>query len=332
MSISIYDVAKAAGVSVVTVSRVINHSPTVRESNRLRVQKAIEELDYKPNAAARSLARGMTGNIGVVIPALEDSFMLRVLSAIESTLRNKGLFVILSAISDNEPLSESNCVKLFTEDRVDGILMLKPLKNEPYIRELKKRNFPFVLLDQHHLDKQLCSVTVDNRFGGYQATKKLIDGGARLIAHIKGSPVYQSSHERYEGYLKAMTEAGLPVREELVVQGHFNLSSGYQITSSWLKEGIRPEAIFAADDNMAFGVIEALHHDGLQVPDDVAVVGYDDHPYSATLFSGITTVRQPAEDIAKCGIDLLFQIMNGKVKRNTTITLKPELIVRSTTK
>ena len=153
MSISIYDVARTAGVSVVTVSRVLNNSPTVRENNRKRVLAAIKELDYQPNAAAQSLAKGKTGTIGVVIPSLGDSFMMRVLASTEEILREQGMYLILSVISEDEPLDESNCVKLFTEGRVDGILILKPLENEPYILELKKRDFPFVLLDQHHPDK-----------------------------------------------------------------------------------------------------------------------------------------------------------------------------------
>ena len=332
MSISIYDVARTAGVSVVTVSRVLNNSPTVREKNRERVLAAIKELDYQPNAAAQSLAKGKTGTIGVVIPSLDDSFMMRVLASTEAILREQGMYLILSVISEDKPLDESNCVKLFTEGRVDGILILKPLENEPYILEMKKRDFPFVLLDQHHADRQISTVMVDNVCGGYQATKKLIDSGAEIIAHIKGTPAYQSSHERYEGYRKALHEAGIPLRKEWVAQGQFSMKSGYHITSDWLAKGMKPDAIFAADDNIAFGAIDAIKQHRLGIPGDIEVIGYDDHPFSATLFSGITTVRQPAEALARTGIDLLRSMINGEAKRSASIVLEPELVIRSTTR
>lgn len=332
MSISIYDVARAAGVSVVTVSRVLNNAPTVREKNREKVLKAIAELDYKPNAAARSLARGKTGTIGVVIPSLADSFMIRVLAGIEEALRSKGQYLILSVISEDEALTESNCVKLFTEGRVDGILILKPLENEPYILELTKRDFPFVLLDQHHADKQIRSVMVDNVYGGYQATKKLIESGARVIAHIKGSPAYQSSDERYMGYKKALSEAEIPLDQGWIAQGNFTMESGYFIIEQWLNNGRKPDAIFAADDNIAFGAIDAIRQHRLRVPEDIQVIGYDDHPFSATLFSGLTTVRQPAEALAKKGIELLEKLIGGEAKRCPAVKLKPELVIRGTTR
>jgi LacI family transcriptional regulator len=332
MSISIYDVARTAGVSVVTVSRVLNNSPTVREKNRQRVLDAIKELGYQPNAAAQSLAKGKTGVIGVVIPSLDDSFMMRVLASIEAILRKQGMYLILSVISEDEPLDASNCVKLFTEARVDGILILKPLENEPYILELKKRDFPFVLLDQHHTDKQISTVMVDNVYGGYQATRKLIEDGAKIIAHIKGSPAYQSSHERYQGYCRALSEAGIPLREEWVAQGQFSMESGYTAMHRWLSQGMQPDAVFAADDHIAFGAIDAIRQHRLTIPGDIEVIGYDDHPFSATLFSGITTVRQPAEALAQNGIELLLSMINGDMKRYASVVLQPELVLRATTR
>jgi DNA-binding LacI/PurR family transcriptional regulator len=171
MSVNIYDVAKKAGVSVVTVSRVINNYPNVRKSSLEKVMHAIKELDYKPNAAARSLAKGKTSMIGLVIPTANDYFMSEVLSSIEKSLRKKGMFLVVSIAADEIDFDNSNCIRLFREDRVDGILILSPIKNDEYLLELKRKDFPFVLLDQHHSNLQVPSITIDNFSGGYTATK-----------------------------------------------------------------------------------------------------------------------------------------------------------------
>ena len=332
MAVNIYDVAKKAGVSVVTVSRVLNNSGNVREKNIKKVMDAAKELDYKPNAAARSLARGTTGMIGLVLPSAEDSFMSRIMQSAERVLREKGMFLVVAFAAEGEDLSESNCVKLFMEDRVDGIMLMSPVSDETYIMELKKRNFPFVLLDQHHTDIQVPSVTVDNFYGGYQAAMSLIKGGAVRVAHISGTEVYESSRERLNGYVKALEDSNIPIDERLIIRGNYNVKSGYDAAAEWFKKGIFPDGIFAADDNAAFGVIDAAREFGLKIPDDIAVIGYDDHPFASMLHPGLSTVRQPSEELCESGVELLLDIINGRVKRNSTITIKPQLILRETTR
>jgi DNA-binding LacI/PurR family transcriptional regulator len=331
MSVNIYDVAKKAGVSVVTVSRVINNYPNVRNSSREKVMAAISELDYKPNAAARSLAIGNTGMIGLVIPTANDSFMSQVLSSIEYELRRKGMFLVVSFAADEIDFNNSNCIRLFREDRVDGILILSPLKNEEYLLELKRKSFPFVLLDQHHSDLQVPSVTVDNFYGGYTATAALIKGGAKRIAHISGPEYYESSVDRLNGYKKALLDFGLEIDEALIAQGDFTVDSGFKITREWIEKENIPDAVFAADDNIAFGVIDAARKYSVSIPEKLCVIGYDDHPFSSSLHPGLSTIKQPTEELARTGIELLLNLINNKIKRTPKLVLKPELILRETT-
>lgn len=331
MSVNIYDVAKKAGVSVVTVSRVINNYPNVRSSNRIRVLNAMEELNYKPNAAARTLARGYTGMIGLVTPSIEDSFMSRVISGVEAVLKEKGMFLVLSLSPDVGDILESSCTKLFREARVDGILIMNPVIDMEYILALKKENFPFVLLDQHQSDLQVPSVSIDNYHGGYQATAELIKSGAGRIGHICGPDYFESSRLRLIGYRKALEDHNIKIEDSLIVKGDFTAAGGCKAVEDWLQKGNLPEAVFAADDNTAFGVLEAARKYNIKVPEELSIIGYDDHPFSSLFYPGISTVGQPAEEMARSGVELLQDIIRGKQKRITKIMLKPSVILRGTT-
>lgn len=332
MSVNIYDVAKKAGVSVVTVSRVINNYPNVRKSSREKVLNAIRELDYKPNAAARSLAKGKTNMIGLVLPTTNDYFMSEVLSSIEKSLRKRGMFLVVSLAADELDFDNSNSIRLFREDRVDGIIILSPIKNDEYLLELKRKNFPFVLLDQHHSKLQVPSVTIDNFSGGYTAAKTLLEGGAKKVAHICGPDIYESSLERLRGYKQALRDYNINIDEELILWGNFSVESGFKITEKWILEDNLPDAIFAADDNTAFGVIDAARKYNISIPKRLAVIGYDNHPFSAMLHPGLSTINQPAGELGETGVEFLLNIIDGRVKRTSTIVLKPELVLRDTTK
>jgi DNA-binding LacI/PurR family transcriptional regulator len=332
MPVNIYDIANKAGVSVVTVSRVLNNHPKVRENNRRKVLAAIEELDYKPNAAARSLARGKTGMIGLVLPGFGDAFITQVMSSVERILAEKGLFMVVSAASCGGGPMEDGCIRLFREGRVDGMLILAPLSSNEYIIEMKKRDMPFVLLDQHQSNVQAPSVTIDNFYGGYQAALCLIRGGAKRIAHIRGPAVFESSRQRAQGFLKALSDSGVGFDAGLLAEGDFTVACGYNAAKGWIRSGTLPDAVFAADDNTAFGVLDAAREFNIDVPGRLSVIGYDDHPFTSMLHPGVSTVRQPADKMAGCGVELLLGIMSGKVKRLTKVTLKPTVIVRGTTR
>lgn len=321
---NIHDVAKKSGLSVVTVSRVLNNSPSVREVNRQKVLKAIEELNYQPNSAARSLVRGKTGVIGMSITNFNDSFYDRVIRVVNRKLAEQGYFLALS-IAENEV--EDNF--LFQKDRVDGIILLSPLRENEYVVELKRKNIPFVLLDNQFQHEDVPSVVVDNYQGGYEATKHLIDLGHTQIAHIGGPSVFLSVEERKRGYVQALSEAGLtPFGMEFC---GFTVSSGYEVAKRWIREDKLPTAIFSGDDFIALGVVQALREEGILVPHDISVVGFDDQQFVGEFFPRLTTVRQPEAQMGSIGVDLLLKLINGEVMPAAVTKLAPQFLVREST-
>lgn len=328
MKVNIFDVAKKSGLSVVTVSRVLNQSTTVRAKNRDKVLQAMKDLNYQPNAAARSLALGRTGIIGLTVTTLDDTFLDLVVKEINDRLTEQGYFLAISVYSPEEEATHN---PLFQEDRVDGLLLLSPIHEEVYVRELELKNIPYIMLDNQLVNPSVPSVTVNNRKGGYDATRHLIDLGHRQIAHISGPALFLSSRERELGFRMALDEFGL--EPFCVEQGDFTVASGYALASEWLLSGHLPTAIFAADDHIALGVINALHNEGVRVPQDISVIGFDDQLIASQLHPRLTTIRQPAEKIGRHGVELLLNWILESTRPETTPPRQfdPELIIREST-
>lgn len=326
MKVSIFDVAKKSGLSVVTVSRVLNGAESVREKNRQKVLDAIKELDYRPNAAARSLARGKTGIVGLIVTTLQDSFFDAVVKELNEVLALHGYFL---AVSVSTGIGSDEAHYLIQEDRVDGLILLSPMEEDNYIVELKRRNIPYVLIDNQKPENDAFSVTIDNYKGGYAATKHLLDLGHTSIAHLSGHDMFRSTRERRSGFLQALEEKGLAPFD--MITGDFEIDFGYDTCRKWLREGRLPSAVFAGDDNIALGVVNALMQEGIRVPEQVAIVGYDDQHISSKLHPHLTTVRQPADRIGLAAADMLLKRMDGTMKRGSNVRIDPELIVREST-
>lgn len=326
MKVSIFDVAKKSGLSVVTVSRVINNASSVRPSNRDKVLQAMRDLDYTPNASARSLARGKTGIIGLTITTLQDSFLDSVVKEVNDKLAEHGYFLALSISNRYDDAFHRS---LFQEDRVDGVILLSPVDEDEYVMELERKNIPFILVDNSRHHAALSSVIVDNFKGGYDAAKHLIDLGHKEIAHIGGTSSFLSSRERERGFARALEEAGL--RPFAIERGPFGIGTGYRFAEQWIESGKLPSAVFAGDDYIAIGVMDACKNAGLRVPRDISVVGFDDQFLAAEIRPALTTVRQPASMIASAAVELLLAAMNEPGKPGATIELEPELIAREST-
>lgn len=323
MKINIDDVAKKAGVSIVTASRVINGVKTVRANNREKVLQAMKELDYEPNHAARVLASGKTGVIGLTIGNLNDTFLEGVVKAVNERLVEYGYFLALSVV----PLDIADNF-LFQKERVDGIILLCPTNELELVLQLKKKDIPFILLDnQKELD--VPSVVVDNFKGGYEATKHLLDLGHKKISHIGGPTMYLSSVERERGFLQALAEAKIPPYQ--IEHGQFSIEEGFQIVKRWIKQGQIPSAIFAADDFIALGAMNALTDSGYRVPEDVSIVGYDDQVFASQYYPKLTTIQQPEKAVGVQGVDLLIKLIQRKVTKGQTIRLAPNIIIREST-
>ncbi|WP_141500672.1 LacI family DNA-binding transcriptional regulator [Paenibacillus luteus] len=326
MKVSIFDVAKKSGLSVVTVSRVLNNSTSVRQKNKDKVLQAMKDLDYHPNASARSLASGKTGIIGLTLTTLHDTVLDAVVKEINDCLAEQGYFLALSISAGDEDSFQRS---MFQEDRVDGVILLSPMNADIYVMELKKRKIPFVILDNQQRNPSVPSVVVNNFKGGYDATKHLIDLGHTEIAHISGPDPYLSSRDRERGYLFALEEAGLtPFHIE---QGTFGIPSGYSIAMRWIQSGRLPTAVFAADDFIALGVMDAFKNERIRIPEDVSIVGFDDQIYAEEFRPTLTTIRQPFEKIGRQGVDILLKLIKDPSKRNVTMEFDPTLIVREST-
>lgn len=326
MKVSIFDVAKKSGLSVVTVSRVLNNSTSVRQKNKEKVLQAMKDLDYHPNASARSLASGKTGIIGLTLTTLHDTVLDAVVKEINDCLAEQGYFLALSISAGDEDSFQRS---MFQEDRVDGVILLSPMNADVYVMELKKRKIPFVILDNQQRNPSVPSVVVNNFKGGYDATKHLIDLGHTEIAHISGPDPYLSSRDRERGYLFALEEAGLtPFHIE---QGTFGIPSGYSIAMRWIQSGRLPTAVFAADDFIALGVMDAFKNERIRIPEDVSIVGFDDQIYAEEFRPTLTTIRQPFEKIGRQGVDILLKLIKDPSKRNVTMEFDPALIVREST-
>ncbi|MEX2460710.1 MAG: LacI family DNA-binding transcriptional regulator [Paenibacillaceae bacterium] len=326
MKVSIFDVAKRSGLSVVTVSRVLNQSEKVREKNRQKVLDAIKELDYHPNAAAQSLARGKTRIIGLLVTTLQDPFFDAVVKEINDLLALQGYFLALSV---SQGLNDEEGHYLLQEDRVDGVVLLSVFDEDKYILELKRRKIPFVLIDNQQQDQAVPSVVVDNFNGGYEATKHLLDLGHKQIAHICGQEYFLSTKERRRGFLQALDEAGLEPYS--IVYGEYDVEFGYSTARQWIQKGKLPTAVFAGDDSIAIGFMNALLEAAIPVPQRISVVGYDDQTIASKLHPYLTTIRQPAEKIGQSAVELLLKWVDSRIARSVTVKLKPELIIREST-
>jgi LacI family transcriptional regulator len=322
------DIVAKSGVSLVTVSRVLNNSPTVRESNRQKVMQAIKELGYRPNSAARSLARGKTGLIGLTLHTLNDTVFDRIVQNVNEHLEENGYLLAISVQSPTEKDAEHQDSFLFQEDRVDGVIVLSPLNEEQYVTELKRKKIPFVMIDNQNEKIKALTVKVDNLTGGYEATRHLLELGHTRIAHVTGPEHFLSVRERRRGFEQALGQSGIsPI---LITHTDFSIRCGFEAAKEWIREGAVPTAVFAGDDGLALGVIQALQSEGYRIPQDVSVIGYDDQIFADEIHPRLTTIRQPVEEMGIEAVKLLLRVIEG-TERSSSVLLQPKLIIREST-
>ncbi|MDI9442233.1 MAG: LacI family DNA-binding transcriptional regulator [Bacillota bacterium] len=330
---TISDVARKAQVSKSTVSRVLNgHS--VREENRIKVMRAIKELGYSPNAQARSLTSGRTNVIGVMVPDMDGPFYGSILEGCQQTLWFHGFYMLVRS-THHEKGSEPNLVKLLWEKRVDGLIILTPreIKEKPMqevLKELVSTNFPLVIADGDIDNVNVSGVWVDNFLGGYKATNHLLQLNHRRIAIILGPEDAPEAIRRLNGYKRALKESGVPVDENLIhVAGDYLAESVFRIFPDIMAAG--PTAIFATSDELAYGVLEACKQHGINVPNDLSLIGYDDVPFAKMLTPKLTTIAQPLTALGQVAAGKIARIISGEEREIAKIILPTELVVREST-
>jgi LacI family transcriptional regulator len=327
---TIREVAESAGVSYATVSHVINNTRLVSPETRERVLAAMAELNYRPNALARSLRQGKTNTIGLVLPDSANPFFAEISRCIEDETFKKGYSVFLCN-TELDIQRELFYVDVLSKKQVDGIIFVAAGDQADSLDFLVSRNMPVVMIDRDVPNVEVDAVLTDHRLGGYLATRHLLELGHTRIACIAGPSSITPSAERIIGYRKALEEAGLPYDEKLVLRGDYHAQSGMDITHTILRMDPRPTAIFALNDLMALGALRAAAEAGCSVPTDLAVVGYDDLELSHFTNPPLTTIAQPKTEIGAQAVDLLVDRMSRKDRPPSRVVLPPELIVRRST-
>ena len=331
MSATIYEVARAAGVSTATVSRALNGSGQVAERTRHRITEAIGALGYQPNHVARSLVLKATHTIAVMLPDITNPFFPALVKGVQLAADEEG-YAVLLAHTGGDPAKEESYFRVLRGQQVDGVLLVGLVSAPESLKGLVGRGLPVVTLDRPVDLPGSATVRVDHKAGGRLATGHLLELGHRRIAHIAGPKGLGVSRERLDGYRLALSDHGVSFNESLVAEGDFSEDGGYRGIQELLRVRVSFTALFAANDLSAIGAMTALREHGLQVPDDVSVVGFDDIHVASYTSPKLTTIRQPIYDMGRAAAKLLIDAREKKLSlKDKTAIFDGELVVREST-
>jgi LacI family transcriptional regulator len=327
LTVTIYDVAREAGVSMATVSRVVNNKPNVKPHTRAKVYEAIDRLSYRPNAVARGLASKKTTTVGVVIPDISNSMFSEVVRGIED-IANMYHYNIILCNSDKKKEKELRVINTLLEKQVDGLLFMGGLITKEH-RDALHTSVPVVLCATSDADLLIPSVNIDHEKAAFDAVKQLIEHGHKNIGMISISLQDPSiGYARFQGYKLALEHFGIPYHESNVRVGNYRYESGVEAMQYFLQLNERPTAIFAANDEMAIGAIHALQDNGLSVPHDMSVISVDNVRMAEMVRPQLTTIAQPMYDIGAVAMRLLTKLMKKESVVDHMVILPHELILR----
>ncbi len=330
MPLTLEDIARISGVSRSTVSRVINGDPNVNDRTRKKVQDIIQNLNFQPNLAARGLAAGSTRVIGLVIPVgissiFTDPYFPILIQGVSSACNQLGYSIMLWLA---EPQYERKTIsQILYNGLIDGVIVSSMVMDDPLIDRLYESNRPFITIGRHPTNEKVNYVDVDNRVGAYQGVSYAFRTGHHRVALLGGPNKTIGAQDRYQGYMDALYERGLSFIPELVAEGEFSDVSGYQAMLRLIPQ--RPDAVFVASDAMAFAAMRAIQEAGLRIPEDIAVVGFDDIPPAATSKPPLTTVRQPIMRTGRTAAEMLIDMIEHPSPQVHRVVLPTELVIRS---
>ncbi|CAN4280533.1 LacI family DNA-binding transcriptional regulator [Pseudoxanthomonas sp. LjRoot125] len=326
----IEDVAAAAGVSMKTVSRVLNNEPNVRDEMRQRVMKAVEQLQYRPNLSARSLAGQRSYVIALVYNNPSRNYLMEIQSGMLEACRDNHYNLVLAPVGSPKQRKAEDLKVVFEHFAPDGVVLIPPLTDDPAVLEfLERHDVPFACIAPKHPQDRI-GVSMDETAAVLELMAGLVAQGHRRIAHIKGPPAHGACQWRFKGYREALRKAGLDFDEDLVVQGAFSYESGIEAGNHLLDLKRPPTAIFAANDDMAAGVIRAACERGLAVPRDISVCGFDDTPIARHIYPALTTVRQPTSEMGRLAtLQLLARIRTSEA--GGMVHVEHEVVFREST-
>ena len=329
---TIDDVAALAGVSIKTVSRVMNNEPNVRAATRQKVEQAVAELDYRPNMSARSLAGNRSYLLGLLYAIPSAHYVLDIQEGVLDICRPQGYELIVHPCDHLDIHIAHEVANLIRNKRIDGVILTPPVSdNLPLLEALTKMSVPFVRVAPTENKSLSPYVETNDSEATYDMTFKLISMGHTRIGFICGHPDHRAVSLRFDGYKTALEENNIPVLDELVAQGLSSFESGEVCARQLLQLNPRPTAIFAANDDMAAGVLMVAHQMGIKIPAELSVAGFDDTPVAHQIWPALTTVRQPIQQMAKKVTELLINQLRGKEMQLPACMLSSSVIEREST-
>jgi LacI family transcriptional regulator len=324
----IRDVAKLAGVAPITVSRCINNSGYCSPETRARVEAAVAELGFVPNRLASGLRSKRTNTLALVLTDITNPYFTTIARGVEDTASAAG-YTVVFCNTDESLAKEKMYLQMLLEKRVDGILLVPALSERESVAFIKKQNIPIVVLDRRVPNLRTDVVRCDSERGACELTRLLLSLGHRNIAVLNGPQGVSTADDRLQGYRRALAEADIPGEAALEFHGMFRQESGSEMTRQAMAQTPRPTALFAANNFIAYGALKALRELGLRVPEDVAVVGFDDLPPALVAFPFLTVAAQPAYEMAKTATEILLEKLGGGASGHyREVVLPAEIVVR----
>ncbi len=329
--VTIYDIAAQLDISVATVSRALRDDPVVSDKTKKRVFELAEKNGYQANQFARSLRQQHTNTIGVIIPRLNSYFMATVIAGIENVANQAGYNLIISQSSESAEREGINVRTMFN-NRVDGLLVsLSYLTSnlEPF-EKFAKKNIPVIFFDRTPESSSFTNIRINNVQAGYEATKHLLSQGRRRIAHVTISSTQSIYKERFLGYAMALAEFGIPLDKSLIYLADLSMESGTDAAKHLLSLPTRPDAVFVVNDNCAAGLVIGLKAKGIRVPEDIAVVGFNDDPVSRIVEPNLTSIHYPGHQMGELAARSLINHLTGAgdIMLTQTILLRSDLVIR----
>ncbi|MEK4299685.1 LacI family DNA-binding transcriptional regulator [Oceanobacillus sp. FSL W8-0428] len=324
---TIYDVAKEAGVSISTVSKVMNGTGSIADKTKKKVEASMQKLSYQPIAAPALQKRLQT--IGLLIPSIADPFSAEIARKIEDNGRKYGFSLIVCS-TDNNLVKEKEYIAILRKKYVDGIIIATGLKNAKALQELKNSNIPIALLSREVPSLPLNTVLVNDYLGAYEATSYLIKKGHQRIAMITEDMYFSSVKARVDGYKQALEDEQMEASKSLISIDNSSFMDASQSAGKLVNMQEPPTAIFASTEPLAIGAMQGVREAGLMIPDDVSIVGFDNSILAQMCYPQLTTVAQPTEEMAEKIVQLLVEEINGTEKVKQRIVLAPKLVIRGT--
>lgn len=329
--VTIKDIARYLGLSVSTVSRALRGMHDVNPETRVAVEELAAQLNYQPNLIARNQVKKQTFNLGVIIPSFTIYFYSQAISGIQEAALAAGYKVMICQTNESYE-AEVNNLETLISSRIDGLLisLSKETNQYDHLLKLKTKGLPVVLFNRV-CDLEFSKVVVDDYKGAYKLTKHLLAIGCKRIAHISGPKQLLISQNRLRGYLDALNSENIKIDEDLIIECDFTTESGKECTKHLLQFGKKPDGIFAVCDSAAFGVIDELKENNIKIPDDIAVGGFTNEPFSKLIDPKLTTVAQPIFDIGRNAAKMVIEHIENYKTANQTKILDTELIIREST-